>query len=439
MLRGLLRDSEAAKALFEKAGLFKSPELLEKYVIASEVTVEVLDVFLARVFGTERAPIGNGPSDLNAVLEGVGCFSLSEMKGAAGEESSAREPNAVEGLRVKVQDLERQLCAVQRQLQMQGEVSQLAAALDGRLDEIARECAREVSAVRSQASAVSEDVARLKEEVGERASAQDVTGLLEDVARLKDSESTLGKRVAGVEEKVKEAERVLRDEIQGEIKRLGTVTKMVPVDPLNGIIAHLTRECGGNVHEKGFVEVTASSFDGGEDPKYAVDLGTNSDFCSHAEPNSWIRYDFKGRRVAPTSYSIRTHDGPGYPRSWVLEVSNDASDGSWKVVDRRENNEDLKAKYVTRNFPISDPPGEGFRFVRLRQTGKNHTGNDGLRITSLEVFGTLSSHKHHKVNVSLAVSKPRSEARGDRGERVSEEDCKRRHREGSRKVSGGRV
>ena len=367
MLRGLLRDSEAAKALFEKAGLFKSPELLEKYVIASEVTVEVLDVFLARVFGTERASIGNGPSDLNAVLEGVGRFSLSDTKGAADEDSSAREPNAVEGLRVKVQDLERQLCAVQRQLQMQGEVSQLAAALDGRLDEIARECAREVSAVRSQASAVSEDVARLKEEVGERASAQDVTGLLEDVARLKDSESTLGKRVAGVEEKVKEAERVLRDEIQGEIKRLDAVTKMVPVDPLNGIIAHLTRECGGNVHEQGFVEVTASSFGGGEDPKYAVDLGTNKRFCSIDEPNSWIRYDFKGRRVAPTSYSIRSHGtSPSFPRSWVLEVSNDASDDSWKVVDRRENNADLKAEYVTRNFAISDPQRSPERRLPLR-------------------------------------------------------------------------
>ena len=39
MLRGLLRGSEASKALFERAGLFKTPELLEKYEIASEVTV----------------------------------------------------------------------------------------------------------------------------------------------------------------------------------------------------------------------------------------------------------------------------------------------------------------------------------------------------------------------------------------------------------------
>ena len=126
MLRGLLRDSEAAKALFEKMGLFKSPELLEKYVIASEVTVEVLDVFLSRVFGTERGCISNESGDLKALWESLGCCSWSEGKGAASGDLSARADEQMEGLRVKVHDLERQLCAVQRQLQMQGEVSRLA-------------------------------------------------------------------------------------------------------------------------------------------------------------------------------------------------------------------------------------------------------------------------------------------------------------------------
>ena len=61
------------------------------------------------------------------------------------------------------------------------------------------------------------------------------------------------------------------------------------------------------------------------------------------------------------------------------------------VVDHRDDNEDFKAQWVTRNFPIIDSPRERFRFVRLRQTAKNHNGNDKLLITPLEVFGTLSS------------------------------------------------
>ena len=394
MLRRLLRDSEAAKALFEKVGLFQEPEKLEKYVLASEITVEVLDLFLCRVLGMERGFITNSSGDLKNLCESLGCFSLSEEKGA-GEDVPTRtdeSDKAMEGLRAKVQDLERQLSAVQRQLQMQGEVSQLAASFDDRLKEVAQECERRISETEqalsgdmgSHVAALSGDISNLKRDVSDRASTGCVRALSEEVSRLRE---TLGTRISGVEEQAAEAVKVLRDEIQVKIKRLDAVT-VVPTDPLNGIIAHLTRECGGNVHEKKVVEVTASSCC--DHVKNAVEFGTNSKFSTVVEPNSWIRYDFKERRVALTSYSIRTHDGTNFPRSWVLEVSNDGSDESWQVVDRRTDNFDLKAKLVTHNFPISDPPCGSFRFVRLRQTGKNHGGSDSLFLSALEVFGTIS-------------------------------------------------
>ena len=124
-----------------------------------------------------------------------------------------------------------------------------------------------------------------------------------------------------------------------------------------------------------------------------VELGTDSDLCSEEEPESWIRYDFKTLRVAPTSYSIRS-DEWAYPRSWVFEVSNDGSDDPWEIVDRRYDTNDLKGPYLTHNFAISDPPREGFRFVHLHQTGQNRRAGDDLDITSLEVFGTLSFDKN---------------------------------------------
>ena len=62
------------------------------------------------------------------------------------------------------------------------------------------------------------------------------------------------------------------------------------------------------------VTVTASRCAIGRETK-------NTDFCSDDQPNSWIRYDFKGLRVAPTSYSITISDPHGFPRLWVLEVS----------------------------------------------------------------------------------------------------------------------
>ena len=116
-------------------------------------------------------------------------------------------------------------------------------------------------------------------------------------------------------------------------------------------------------------------------------------FASNNSPTlSWICYDFGERRVTPTSYSIRSYgNGPGnhHPKSWVLEVSNDGSEGSWAVVDSRENNSDLNDKSVTRNFALSAPRSRAFRFVRLRLTGKNHRGFDYLWICSL--FGAVSA------------------------------------------------
>ena len=388
MLRGLLRGSEGAKALFEKIGLFKSPELLEKYVIASEVTVEVLDVFLSRVFGTERG-CGDSLCDLNVLCECLCGVSFSDRNGTAGGDLSVRsdEPDKVmEGLHGKIEDLERQLCAVRRQLQMQREVSQMAVPLDSRLDEIASQCERQVSDVRSQVSAVSEDVVRLEKEVRDRASTGDMEGLSEEVSRLKAGEKSLADRILGVEKKAMEAQRVMRDELQGEIKRLDTATKLVPVDPLNpGIIAHFTRECGGNVQEKGVVQVTAEDccHNTVMSYKHIVELGTYFPFSFDG---GWVCYDFKWWRVAPTSYSIRSADF-GFPKSWVIEVSNDGKE--WEVVDRRDDNEDLNGPYVAHTFEICDPPSGSFRFFRLRQTGLNHQGNHYLAVCSLEVFGTL--------------------------------------------------
>ena len=66
------------------------------------------------------------------------------------------------------------------------------------------------------------------------------------------------------------------------------------------------------------------------------------------------------------------------------------SRGSWEVVDSRENNGDLNDYFMTRNFAISAPPSGAFRFVRLRQTGKNHSGDDCLAFQALELFGELS-------------------------------------------------
>jgi hypothetical protein len=87
---------------------------------------------------------------------------------------------------------------------------------------------------------------------------------------------------------------------------------------LSGIISHLTAKCGGNVHDKGFVEITASSVHSHPSynfaPQNAAEFGDFSCFFSQNEPGQWISWDFKALRIEPTHYTIRTYDsGPNDP------------------------------------------------------------------------------------------------------------------------------
>jgi hypothetical protein len=189
----------------------------------------------------------------------------------------------------------------------------------------------------------------------------------------------------------------------------GTIT----INVSDGIIAHLTRECGGNVQDRNVVEVTSGSFEKetvganphsgayNNDPdcaaKNAADLETDSYFHSayrraiadipHTR-NNWICYDFKERRIMPTHYTIRTHgDGlsGNHLKSWLVETSADGK--SWQEVAHEEANGQLNGKWFTATFPVAG--GGECRFIRLVNIGRNHWGSDSLYISAWEIFGGL--------------------------------------------------
>jgi hypothetical protein len=180
-----------------------------------------------------------------------------------------------------------------------------------------------------------------------------------------------------------------------------------------GIIAHLTRECGGNVHDHHIIEVTSGSFEKqtyGANPfsgscknkteyaaKNAVDLATISIFNSayrekeedipHTR-NNWLCYDYKERRIVPTHCTIRTNGdraGSSHLKSWLVETSEDGE--SWREVAREEENNQLNGKRFTGTFAVAG--GGECRFIRLVNIGRNHRGSDSLCICAWEIFGTL--------------------------------------------------
>ena len=219
MFRRLLREDGAERAFLEKLDIFQqNPGLLEKYLIGSEVSLAVLDLFLTRLFGSEDLS-----SDAKDAVESIlDSARVEEKSGGVSEKSIGDEHwAAMEELKQQVLNVTRQFSALQRQLQMQGEVSQVAASLEGRLDEVASECERRAAeadeALRAEIRRLdvgSQDVARdlgdLKKELGLRARAEDLEKLAKEVSRLKEAERGLDGRISAVEARVAEAERMLR-------------------------------------------------------------------------------------------------------------------------------------------------------------------------------------------------------------------------------------
>jgi hypothetical protein len=160
--------------------------------------------------------------------------------------------------------------------------------------------------------------------------------------------------------------------------------------PFDGIISHLTRECGGNVHTRGIVSITASS--NYYNQCYQV---ADYDWCnywySNDETNSWIQFDFKHRQVSLTNYTIRSDKAGCYhPLQWSLAGSND--ERSWTTLDQR-NTQDLNGDNRVKSFDCKSLQSStsSFRFLRLTQTGANSSDANYLLLANLEFFGVVTA------------------------------------------------
>jgi hypothetical protein len=182
--------------------------------------------------------------------------------------------------------------------------------------------------------------------------------------------------------------------VEAELRFLKAVTTSFSPTPgpqLNGIIRHLTLECGGNVHDFGVVSVTANR-PICDLPHYAarnvVDLDAQSGFDCENELDMCVCYDFQPLKVVLTDYAIRSNCACGYYnlKSWVVEVSNDGA--NWTEADRRENRDELCATDVVCVFTVSKPSVGSC--VRLRQIGRNDLGIFRTVISAWELFGALT-------------------------------------------------
>jgi hypothetical protein len=152
----------------------------------------------------------------------------------------------------------------------------------------------------------------------------------------------------------------------------------------DGIIGYLAGKHGGNVHDRGFVSVTAKTIS--DDPeggvKNAVEFnGGFSGLWSKNQPGQWVCLDFQEMRVRPTNYVIRD----AKLKSWVVEGSADGV--AWQLIDKQTDSMALQQE-VDRIGVFAVSVNEEFRFVRLTQVA-NHGNYDGLSFFAIELFGLL--------------------------------------------------
>ena len=182
------------------------------------------------------------------------------------------------------------------------------------------------------------------------------------------------------------------DSTRKRYSQRGTLIGYTGSNSLDGIIRYLSNACGGNVHDKGVVEITSGppySSSASDAAKNVADLTVDSFFRSDNSVNQFVCYNFKDKTIIPTHYSIRSYynGNPGNWnwKSWVVETSTDGN--AWTEVDRHENNGDLNGRNITKTYPVSVQ--KACRMFRIRQIGPNWHGSNGILFSSLEVFGTL--------------------------------------------------
>ncbi|KAH0787280.1 F5/8 type C domain containing protein [Histomonas meleagridis] len=160
--------------------------------------------------------------------------------------------------------------------------------------------------------------------------------------------------------------------------------------PFEGIISYLTKKCGGNVNEKGIVIITSETAlkSPKRHPSVVADFSSPDYYYSLDSKTNWIKFHFINSTVSITSYTLKSVPiGPrgGHLKSWVVEGSNDNE--SWSEIDSRLNCNDLNNKNATKTYPCKNQIEVSF--IRIRQIGENHAGNNFMCLSAVEFYGTL--------------------------------------------------
>lgn len=160
----------------------------------------------------------------------------------------------------------------------------------------------------------------------------------------------------------------------------------------NGILNYLSKESNGNIQK--LVNITSSQLHSQAYSPYNVCLYENESnkyFYTDNLPNSWICFDFKDHRVIPTSYIIKSGwhlQNGNHPRMWIVEGYSEKN-SQWVKLDEHLNCAFLNDLNVIHSFNIDNKSNAQFRYIRIRQTGRNWANANYFVLGSVEFYGIL--------------------------------------------------
>jgi hypothetical protein len=159
-----------------------------------------------------------------------------------------------------------------------------------------------------------------------------------------------------------------------------------PGSPFCGLIHRLTEMCGGNVHERGEVDITCSG--NGYNSCHQVAGEWSSWWHTTNAEVAWLQFDFKERRICVSHYALRSGgDGGWHMLEWTVEGSQDGF--TWDPLDSRKTTE-LKGTFNAAVFACPATASQRFyRYVRLTRKGTDSNGSKYLRLSRVEFFGLL--------------------------------------------------
>ena len=162
--------------------------------------------------------------------------------------------------------------------------------------------------------------------------------------------------------------------------------KYEPGKPMCGILSSLQKKCGGNIHFKNCVRITASWSSVSE--SILGSLEDTSASCKKAffNPNEWIQYDMKDKQILLTHYSIQNHCKLCHLEQWEILGSNDMK--NFTIIDKK-NIREPKGSIVLKTYTVQNPSNQFYRYIRIKQTGPNSLGNYDFCYNNFEFFGKI--------------------------------------------------